>query len=210
MHPMSTLPQKRRDHDGEDHEAGGMAESDWEIFALELLAELDWKPMSGHDIAPGSGERESWEDLHLPGRMFEALRRLNPHVPNEYLQQALVEAVAPASNDAIAENYRVHGWLTSGYRGITYIDDQGQDQTPTLRLVSTDPDENDWLAASQVTIRHGDLHRRFDLVLYCNGMPVVIIELKKAGTSAQIRRPPTPSCRPTCASSRWRSATRCS
>lgn len=162
-------------------DVSGMTESDWEIFALDQLAELGWKPKSGHEIAPGSGERGSWEDLHLPGRTFDALRRLNPDVPNEYLQQALVEIVAPASKDAIAENYRVHGWLTSGFRGITYIDDQGQEQTPTLRLISTDPDENDWLAANQVTIRQADLHRRFDIVLYCNGMPVVIIELKKAG-----------------------------
>ena len=162
-------------------DASGLAESDWEILALEQLAELGWEPKSGHDIAPGSGDRESWEDLHLPRLMFDALRRLNPDVPNEYLQQALVEIVAPVSNDAISENFRVHSCLTSGYRGITYIDDQGQEQTPTLRLISTDPDENHWLVANQVTIRHGDLHRRFDLVLYCNGMPMVIIELKKAG-----------------------------
>ena len=162
-------------------DASGMAESDWEIFALEQLAELDWKLFSGHEIAPGSGARENWGDLHLPGRMFDALRRLNPGVPNEYLQQALAEIVAPASNDAITENYRVHGWLTSGYRGITYIDDQGQERTPTLRLVSTRPEDNDWLVANQVTIRLGDLRRRFDIVLYCNGMPMVIIELKKAG-----------------------------
>jgi type I restriction enzyme, R subunit len=159
----------------------GMAESDWEDFALDVLGDLGWRPMTGHDIAPGSGERESWEHLHIPYRMFAALRRLNPEVPNEYLQQALVEIVAPISNDAISENLRVHDWLTVGFRGITYIDEQGQETTPTIRLISTDPDENDWLAANQVSIRHGELHRRFDIVLYCNGMPVVIIELKKAG-----------------------------
>ena len=111
----------------------GMAEGDWEDFALEILAELGWEPKTGHDIAPGSGERESWEDLHIPSRMFDALRRLNPEVPNEYLQQALVEIVAPTSNDAITENYRVHGWLTTGFRGITYIDEDGQEITPTIR-----------------------------------------------------------------------------
>ena len=117
-----------------------MAESDWEDFAVEVLGELGWEPKTGHDIAPGSGERESWEDLQIPGRMFEALRRLNPEVPNEYLQQALADIVAPVSDDAIAENLRVHDWMTTGFRGITYIDEHGQETTPTIRLISTDPD----------------------------------------------------------------------
>ena len=160
----------------------GMNEDDWEHLALDTLGELGWELKPGADIAPGSGERLSWDELIIPARLRAALRALNPSVPREYLDQALVIIVAPTSRDAIAENYRVHQMLTEGFRGITYVDDDGQEQTPTIRLVSHEPSENDWLAVNQVTIVAADFERRFDVVLYLNGMPVSIVELKKAGS----------------------------
>jgi type I restriction enzyme, R subunit len=162
----------------------GTAESDWEQFAAEILGELGWQTVSGRSIGPGSGERDGWDDLVLHGKLYAALRRLNPDVPDVYLRQALAEIVAARSNDAISENLRVHEWLMAGFRGITYTDDDGQETTPTIRLLSTDPAENTWLVASQVTIRRAEYHRRFDLALYCNGMPVGIVELKKAGSAS--------------------------
>ena len=59
----------------------GMSEDEWEHLALDTLAELGWTVTSGQQIAPGSGEREKWEDLHIPSRMLEALRKFNPTVP---------------------------------------------------------------------------------------------------------------------------------
>ncbi len=146
-----------------------LSEDDWEQLALEVLGELMWRPVHGSTIAPGSGERESWDELVIPSRLRAALRDLNPSVPREYLEQALAEILAPTSQDAITENHRLHTFLTEGFRGITYIDADGNEQTPTIRLVSTEPSENDWLAVNQVTIAHGDVERRFDLVLYRNG-----------------------------------------
>ncbi len=160
---------------------GGMSEGDWEQLALDTLAELAWTPLHGTKIAPGSGERERWEDLHIPSRMLAAMRRFNPEVPAEYLLQALAAITSPTSIDAITENYRMHGILVDGFRGISYIDSEGQERTPAIRLVSADPDENDWLAVHQVTVARADFERRFDIVLYCNGMPVSVIELKRAG-----------------------------
>ena len=167
----------------------GFSEFQWEEEAMELLAEpLGWQLASGNDIAPGSGERESWDELLIRSRLLEALRRLNPGVPAQYLQQALVEIASPRSQDAITENYRMHRYLTEGYP-LSYIDSDGIEQNPTLRILSTDPAQNDWLAARQVTIRRnapgqGEIHRRFDIVLYVNGMPLSILELKRAGSAA--------------------------
>lgn len=158
-----------------------MAEADWEEFAKELLGELSWHVVDGHAIAPGSGERRSWDDIVLPGRLLAALRRLNPDVPGVYLRQACEEVVSPRSDDPISENHRTHGWLVDGYRAITYVDDDGLETTPTIRLVASAVDDDDWLVASQVTVRRGEFHRRFDLVLYRNGLPVSIVELKQAG-----------------------------
>ena len=160
----------------------GMSEDEWEHLALDTLAELGWTVAGGQQIGPGSGEREKWEDLHIPSRMLAALHKFNPAVPAQYLQQALAEIVSLKSNDAITENHRVHTFLTEGFRGITYIDSDGLEVNPTIRLLSADPDENDWLAVNQVRIVTSEHRRRFDVVLYCNGMPVGIVELKNAGS----------------------------
>lgn len=157
-------------------------EDQWEALAVEVLAELGWQPIAGRALAPGGSERQSWDDLVLPRRVLDALRVLNAEIPAEYLQQALAEILSPKSTDAVSENHRVHGYLVGGYRGITYVDETGQEVTPTIRLISHEPSENDWVVANQVTIRQGDRERRFDVVLYCNGLPLNIIELKKAGT----------------------------
>lgn len=161
---------------------GGFSEEQWEQLALEALADQDWKPLQGNEIAPGSGERESWADPVIPKRVLDAMRRLNPTVPTPHLQQALAEILSPKSQDAITENHRIHQILVDGYRGITFADADGQEQTPTIRLVGERPEDNDYLAVRQVTVRSGDHERRFDVVLYVNGLPVAIIELKKAGS----------------------------
>ncbi|MGP5047528.1 type I restriction endonuclease subunit R [Glutamicibacter ardleyensis] len=156
-------------------------EADWEALALEQLGDENWRPLHGDEIAPGTGERESWDELLIRPRLLAALRRLNPGVPGQYLQQALAEIIAPASQDAITENHRTHKMLVEGHR-ISYLDPDGTEQNPTLRIIGTQETDNDWLAVNQVTLVAGDYHRRFDLVLYCNGMPVSIMELKKSGS----------------------------
>ncbi|GAA3709742.1 type I restriction endonuclease subunit R [Gordonia hankookensis] len=165
-----------------------MDEAAWEQWTLDQLAEIEWQKRHGRDVAPGSGERESWHDLVLRGTLDQALRNLNPEVPEEYLQQASAEVLLPRSQDAITENFRLHEVLVNGYRGITFIDDDGQQVNPTIRFTSGDPTKNRYHAVNQVTIRSREFERRFDVVLYVNGLPLAIIELKKAGaknTSAE-------------------------
>ncbi|MBK8468228.1 MAG: type I restriction endonuclease subunit R [Actinomycetales bacterium] len=161
---------------------GGFSEAEWEHVALEALAEREWRPLEGKTIAPGSGERESWDDLVIPSRLLAKLRELNPTVPREYLTQAAAEILRPTSADALTENYRTHRFMVEGFRGISWVDSDGTEHNPTIRLVSADPGDNDWLAVNQVTVRSHEVERRLDLVLYCNGLPVALIELKKAGT----------------------------
>ncbi|MBF6289692.1 type I restriction endonuclease subunit R [Nocardia cyriacigeorgica] len=166
-------------------ERAGVSEAEWEAIALEELAENEWRPLTGVDIAPGSElGRAGWDDIVLPGRMLAKMRELNPQVPPEYLEQARAEIIAPKSQDALAENLRLHEICVHGYRGISYIDHQGVEQNPTIRLVSARVEENELLAVSQVTVRSREVERRFDIVLYLNGMPVGIMELKKAGAVA--------------------------
>src|SRR4051794_22389297 len=131
-----------------------LSEADWEAIALERLAEHSWEPRPGQAIAPGTdGGRSSWDDLVLRGPLLAAMRRLNPLVPAVYPEQALTEIVAPQAQDAIAENYRLHRVLVHGYRGVSYIDSDGIEQNPTIRLVSHRVEDNEWRVVNQVTVR---------------------------------------------------------
>lgn len=159
------------------------SEAEWESLALETLAAQEWLPLNGSDIAPGTElGRSSWDELVLPDRLLAAMRALNPEVPIEYLEQARAAILQPSSQDAITENFRLHQYLVDGYRGITYIDADGAEQNPTIRLIGHRPEENALLAVQQVTVRTSEHQRRFDVVLYVNGMPVAFFELKRAGS----------------------------
>ena len=94
--------------------------------------------------------------------------------------------VTAQSQSAIAENRRLHEILVEGYRGIEYYDANGKRQNPTITFFSRDPSKNDYIAANQITIRNLDKERRFDVVLYVNGMPLAIIELKQSGSTATV------------------------
>ena len=95
-----------------------MSEAEWELHALDVLADQEWRPVEGKAIAPGSGERESWDDLGLPARLLRKLRDLNPLVPMEYLKQASADILRPTSGDAMTEHHRAHNFMDEGDRGI--------------------------------------------------------------------------------------------
>ncbi|OCH78791.1 type I restriction endonuclease subunit R [Gordonia sp. UCD-TK1] len=159
-------------------------ESEWETLALEWLADQEWQPTHGSEIAPGTEDgRTSWDDIVLPGRLLTKMRELNPDVPYEYLVQARAAILASESGDPLAENHRLHEIFVKGFRGISYVDHEGLEQTPTIRLIGARPEDNEMLAVQQVTVRNSEHQRRFDVVLYLNGLPVAFFELKQAGSA---------------------------
>ncbi|WP_106399973.1 type I restriction endonuclease subunit R [Actinocorallia populi] len=161
-----------------------LSEAEWEAIALETLGELGWQPVAGASVAPGSGERKSWVDLVLYGRLREAVARLNPGLPTHAVEEAVQRVVSAASRDAISENKRIHDILVARDQGlrITYTGADGVEHTPTIRVIDLKNQvNNDYLAVSQVIVKDRDHRRRFDVVLYCNGLPVSVLEVKKAG-----------------------------
>jgi type I restriction enzyme R subunit len=160
----------------------GMSEGDWEALVMDTLGELAWQTAEGKRIAPRSGERESWGELIIPGRLQAAIERINPGLPASAVQEAMQVVLSPKSRDARGENYQVHQYLTGGIRSVVYADEHGAEHNPTIRLIDyTDPYANDFLAANQVVVTDGDHKRRFDIVLYVNGLPLSVVELKQAG-----------------------------
>jgi type I restriction enzyme R subunit len=93
----------------------GMSESQWEDLVMEELAELAWEPRDGKQIAP-KVERESWGELIIPGRLQDAVARINPALPASAVQDVVKLVLSATSRDARAENHRMHEFFTRGIR----------------------------------------------------------------------------------------------
>ncbi|MYS72492.1 DEAD/DEAH box helicase, partial [Streptomyces sp. SID5926] len=169
-------------HEDDGRENHRPHEADWEALALDELGELAWEPAPGNAFAPGSDHRKSWDDLILYPDLREAVERLNPSLPPDAVREAVATAATPASQDTYEENRTAHEYLTTGIRSVTYTDAFGAEHNPTIRLVDLDdPDANVYRALNQVTVIDGEKNRRFDIVLYVNGLPLAVLELKRAG-----------------------------
>lgn len=155
-------------------------ESDVEELALAQLAALGYDCINGEDIAPEqpAAERTSFGEVILRGRLEEALRRLNPDVPQAAIEEALRKVTVPEGASLLQSNRAFHRMLRDGVE-VEIAGKKGEVLTPRLRLVDfDDPDENDWLAVNQFTIIEGRHNRRPDILLFVNGLPLVVFELK--------------------------------
>lgn len=169
----------------EDDVDGRPFEADWEQFAVETLAELGWRPSVGREFAPGSGHRRSWDDPVLYPDLADAIERLNPALPPDAVAEVVRIASTASSQDSYEENRSAHAFLKSGIRSVTYTDEFGTDHTPTVRLIDVDePTANEYRVLQQVRVIQGEHNRKIDLVLYVNGLPVAVAELKRAGDRA--------------------------
>lgn len=149
---------------------------------LELLEQLGWTVVNafGETFGPaGTLGRDSMHDVVLTHRVRDALRWLNPQVPEPIQEQALAAVVKDRSVlDRVRANREVYELLRDGYRA-EWQGDNGEHQYATVQYVEFRHGENnDWLAASQVWVA-GDLYRRrADTVLFVNGIPLVLMEFK--------------------------------
>ena len=100
----------------------GMSEAEWEQLALDTLGEIGWEPLAGAKIAPGSGERESWDELIIPHRLRDAIARINPKLTMDAVDDAVKTVLTPKSRDARSENRQIHEYLTKGIRSVVYTD----------------------------------------------------------------------------------------
>ena len=161
----------------------GMTESEVEDAALQWLAGLGYAVAHGPDIGPeGSApERGSYDEVLLTGRLSEALARLNPYLTAEALQDVLRKVQLAETPSLIEENRRLHRYLAEGVP-IEFAREDGSIGGDAARLVDFDDIEaNDWLAVNQFTVIERGHNRRPDVVLFVNGLPLAVIELKNPG-----------------------------
>ena len=160
-----------------------VTESLVEDAALEWLAGLGYAVLYGPDISPDGSmpERGSYDQVLLTVRLREALARLNPHLPAETLEEVLRKVQQTETPSLIEENRRLHRYLIEGVP-VEVVREDGSIGGDVVRLIDFDDvDANDWLAVNQYTVIEGQKNRRPDVVLFVNGLPLAVIELKNPG-----------------------------
>lgn len=158
-----------------------MNEDKIEQNALEILRELGYQVLFGPDIGPeGSGEREGYHEVVLSHRLREAMARLNPHVPQSALDEAVGKVRRSTGTTLLLDNKDFHSYLANGVEA-EYRTESGDIKPDLVRLFDFhNPTENEFLALSQYTVIEGEHNRRPDIVLFVNGLPLAVLELKNA------------------------------
>ncbi|WP_367190024.1 type I restriction endonuclease subunit R [Burkholderia sp. Ed8] len=163
----------------------GITEDAVEQAMLEWLAALGWQTAHGPDISPPDAktpgtERDTYRDVTLRYRLAAAIAKLNPHIPSIAREDALRHVLNPNVPGLVNANRQLYRWLVDGVP-VEFQKD-GETRGDRVRLVDfTDIDANDWLAVNQLAIQGPKQLRRPDVVLYLNGLPIVVVELKNPG-----------------------------
>lgn len=156
-------------------------ESHIEEFAIELLQKQGYQYIYAPDIAPDSEtpERESYEQVLLVERLRKAVRRINPSIPTDQQEEAIREIQRIASPELIANNEIFHRYLTEGIP-VSYHRDGGERGDLVWLVDFSNPLNNDFVVSNQFTVIEGSHNKRPDILLFVNGLPLVLMELKNA------------------------------
>jgi type I restriction enzyme R subunit len=160
----------------------GVTESVVEQAALAWLEATGWHVAHGPDLAPAmpAAERADYGEVVLAQRLRDALARLNPELPVEALEDAFRKLTRPEGADLVQRNRALHRLLVDGVT-VEYRDAEGAIRGAQARVIDFDDStNNDWLAVNQFTVVENKHSRRPDVVLFVNGLPLAVLELKNA------------------------------
>jgi type I restriction enzyme, R subunit len=150
-----------------------------EKFAIELLEKQGYQYIYAPSIAPDSDnpERESFEDVLLLERLRTAVGRINPTISPAIREDAIKQILRITSPELIANNESFHRMLTEGIN-VEY-QKKGNSRGDRVWLIDFEnPENNEFVVANQLTVIEDNVNKRPDVVLFINGLPLVVIELK--------------------------------
>ena len=156
-----------------------ITESAIEEFAIELLEKQSYQYVYGPDIAPDGDrpERRSFEDVLLLDRLRNAVNNINTIIPIEAREDAIKQIQRLNSPELIANNEALHRMLTEGIK-VSY-QKNGNSRGDLVWLIDfKNPGNNDFMVANQFTVIENNVNKRPDVILFVNGLPLVVIELK--------------------------------
>ncbi len=158
-----------------------ITENTIEDFAIKLLENLGYEYVYAPSIAHDgeNPERDSYQDVILNQRLEDAVRRINPNVPIEAQEEAIKEIQRIHSPELLTNNESFHRFLTEGIPITKRVN--GEDRGDRVWLIDFDtPENNEFLVANQFTVVENGVNKRPDVMLFVNGIPLVVIELKNA------------------------------
>ncbi|WP_267256058.1 type I restriction endonuclease subunit R [Nostoc sphaeroides] len=158
-----------------------LTEDEIEQYQLQLLQNLGYSYSNGYDIQPEGikQERESFGEVILKDRLPQAISRINPTIPHDAQYQAQREIFNIASSDLLNNNEIFHKYLTEGIT-VEY-QKNGETRGEPVKLIDWEhPENNEFIAVNQFTVIEDNHNHRPDIVLFINGLPLVVIELKNA------------------------------
>lgn len=157
-----------------------ITESTVEEAAMAWFEGLGYSVLNGPSIAPGepAAERGDYWEAVLAGRVKDALARLNPNIPPDALEDSFRKVTRQDAPSLLLNNRAFHKMLVDGVP-VEYRRADGSIAGDHARLIDFDnPDNNDWLVVNQFTVIEGHHNRRPDVVVFVNGLPLAVIELK--------------------------------
>ncbi|MED2973215.1 type I restriction endonuclease subunit R [Fictibacillus sp. B-59209] len=157
-------------------------EDELEHATLDWLEELGYEVACGPDLAPEgvSPERIDYTNVYLKGRLTDALSRINKNVKIAEIEEAVRKIIIPQHPNILINNRSFHKLITDGV-DIEVREDDGRNTTKKLWLFDfKHPEKNDFLAVNQFTIIEGSSNKRPDVILFVNGLPLVVFELKSS------------------------------
>jgi type I restriction enzyme, R subunit len=157
-----------------------ISEDHIEQIIIQEFIELGYSYVKGSDISPeGKSQEREYNEVVLKNRLHAAISKLNPNVPYEAQEEAVKKVLRTDSPNLFQNNYQVHKYLTDGvdveYRkGDRIVGDN------VWLIDYENPTNNEFLVVNQFTIIENNVNKRPDLILFVNGLPLVVIELKNA------------------------------
>ena len=159
-----------------------LTEAEVEAVLLDHLGTLGYTCINDAVSGPDgrAPEREAYSDTFLPGRLRDAIARLNPQIPEDAREDALRKLLGVERPSLIEENRRLHRAMVEGVP-VEYRAEDGTIRGDAVRLIDPEDLLNDWLAIGQFTVIENGNNRRPDVVVFLNGLPIGVIEVKKPG-----------------------------
>ena len=157
-----------------------ISEDHIEQVVIQEFIELGYLYINGADISPdGSMPEREYNEVVLKNRLQEAIAKLNPSIPYEAQEEALRKVLRSDSPNLFQNNYTFHKYLTEGVE----IEYRKADRIAGDKVWLVDyahPSNNEFLVVNQFTVIEGNTNKRPDVILFVNGLPLVVIELKNA------------------------------
>ena len=157
-------------------------EDQLEQAGFNWFKELNYTYMNGYEISPGGKyqERDSYKEVALEERLRNALYSINSEIPNKAIESAIREVLIPKEPSMLENNRNFHRMVTDGI-DVEYEREDGSIKYDKVWLFDKkDKKNNDWLVINQFTVQEGEYTRRPDIVVFVNGLPLVVMELKSA------------------------------